>query len=189
MRLLNFFLFFFWIVKEGSKSKWKKCPAMNLVYPFMAVSFSPPCFIYMSCIALWWTYWHVAFNNTSSSSSWALLSFHYMCGHIVGRDVVPHRTTVLHKYNIQHEVKQYKPTLFCICFKCAPSFTAIAKVQLFMCQKEVNSTLGKCQTKCISFFLSLYHQCISGISNQMRTKNQSTRQRSKRRPSTLNSMK
>ncbi len=33
-----------------------------------------------------------------------------MCGHIVGRDVVPHRTTVLHKYNIQHEVKQYKPT-------------------------------------------------------------------------------
>ncbi len=31
-------------------------------------------------------------------SSWALLSFHYMCGHIVGRDVVPHRTTVLHKY-------------------------------------------------------------------------------------------
>ncbi len=35
---------------------------------------------------------------SSSSSSWALLSFHYMCGHIVGRDVVPHRTTVLHKY-------------------------------------------------------------------------------------------
>ncbi len=36
--------------------------------------------------------------SSSSSSSWALLSFHYMCGHIVGRDVVPHRTTVLHKY-------------------------------------------------------------------------------------------
>ncbi len=33
-----------------------------------------------------------------SSSSWALLSFRYMCGHIAGRDVVPHRTTVLHKY-------------------------------------------------------------------------------------------
>ncbi len=31
-------------------------------------------------------------------SSWALLSFRYMWGHTVERDVVPHRTTVLHKY-------------------------------------------------------------------------------------------
>ncbi len=36
--------------------------------------------------------------SSQVKSSWALLSFHYMCGHIVGRDVVPHRTTVLHKY-------------------------------------------------------------------------------------------
>ncbi len=54
-----------------------------------------------------------------------------------------------------HTDMLHSTTLFCICFKCAPSFTAIAKVQLFMCQKEVNSNLGKCQTKCISFF-SLY---------------------------------
>jgi len=33
-----------------------------------------------------------------------------------------------------------------------------------------------------------YPQCVLGISSQMRTKNQSTRQRSKRRPSTPNSM-
>ncbi len=31
-------------------------------------------------------------------SSWALLSFHYMWGHTVERNVVPHRSTVLHKY-------------------------------------------------------------------------------------------
>ncbi len=31
-------------------------------------------------------------------SSWALLSFRYMWGHTVERNVVPHRTTVLHKY-------------------------------------------------------------------------------------------
>ncbi len=35
---------------------------------------------------------------TLVKSSWALLSFRYMCGHIAGRDVVSHRTTVLHKY-------------------------------------------------------------------------------------------
>ncbi len=47
-------------------------------------------------------------SSSSSSSSWALLSFHYMCGHIVGRDVVPHRTTVLHKYryNINTDIIQ-----------------------------------------------------------------------------------
>ncbi len=44
------------------------------------------------------SWWHHRSPHSSSSSSWALLSFHYMCGHIVGRDVVPHRTTVLHKY-------------------------------------------------------------------------------------------
>ncbi len=34
----------------------------------------------------------------SSSSSWALLSLRYMWGHTVERNVVPHRSTVLHKY-------------------------------------------------------------------------------------------
>ncbi len=34
-------------------------------------------------------------------SSWALLSFRYMWGHTVERNVVPHRTTVLHKYRQQ----------------------------------------------------------------------------------------
>ncbi len=42
--------------------------------------------------------WVLVFPATQVKSSWALLSFHYMCGHIVGRDVVPHRTTMLHKY-------------------------------------------------------------------------------------------
>ncbi len=37
-------------------------------------------------------------SSSQVKSNWALLSFHYMCGHIVGRDVVSHRTTVLHKY-------------------------------------------------------------------------------------------
>ncbi len=37
-------------------------------------------------------------NRYQVKSSRALLSFRYMCGHIAGRDVVPHRTTVLHKY-------------------------------------------------------------------------------------------
>ncbi len=36
--------------------------------------------------------------NTHLKSSWALLSFRYMWGHTEERDVVPHRTTVLHKY-------------------------------------------------------------------------------------------
>ncbi len=36
--------------------------------------------------------------DSSSSSSWALLSFRYMWGHTVERNVMPHRTTVLHKY-------------------------------------------------------------------------------------------
>ncbi len=42
--------------------------------------------------------WACLVKSSQVKSSWALLSFHYMCGHIVGRDVVPHRTTVLHKY-------------------------------------------------------------------------------------------
>ncbi len=37
-------------------------------------------------------------KSSQVKSSWALLSFRYMCGHIAGRDVVSHRTTVLHKY-------------------------------------------------------------------------------------------
>ncbi len=53
----------------------------------------------------WLTVWIVCFwmnllNEWFKSSQVKLsfMSFHYMCGHIVGRDVVPHRTTVLHKY-------------------------------------------------------------------------------------------
>ncbi len=47
------------------------------------------------------TFLHLQVSLTLKSQvkpSWALLSFRYMCGHTVGRDVVPHRTTVLHKY-------------------------------------------------------------------------------------------
>ncbi len=43
-------------------------------------------------------YIYVCVCQVKFKSSWALLSFRYMCGHTVGRDVVPHRTTVLHKY-------------------------------------------------------------------------------------------
>lgn len=70
-----------------------------------------------------------------------------------------------------------------------PALLPLLRCNYSCARKKSTQPLVKDQTKCISFFLSLYHQCISGISNQMRTKNQSTRQLSKRRPSTLNSMK
>ncbi len=46
----------------------------------------------------WKVYKDFRVTYAQVKSSWALLSFRYMCGHIVGRDVVPYRTTVLHKY-------------------------------------------------------------------------------------------
>ncbi len=54
----------------------------------------------LKCSASTCAHWHPFswWHPSQVKSSWALLSFHYMCGHIVGRDVVPHRTTVLHKY-------------------------------------------------------------------------------------------
>ncbi len=33
------------------------------------------------------------------------MSFRYLCGHTVERNIVPHRTMVLHEYN--NEVKEY----------------------------------------------------------------------------------
>ncbi len=72
----------------------------NSFIPRAVVCITPPSF---TCTDTVVGNWRLQRNlsclpASSSSSSWALLSFHYMCGHIVGRDVVPHRTTVLHKY-------------------------------------------------------------------------------------------
>ncbi len=49
--------------------------------------------------------------HSRSSSSWALLSFHYIWVHTVERIVVPHRTTVLHKYRHAtiNKKEHYKP--------------------------------------------------------------------------------
>ncbi len=53
----------------------------------------PVCIPYQKVV-----YFKFILLSSSSSSSWALLSFRYMWGHTVERNVVPHRTTVLHKY-------------------------------------------------------------------------------------------
>ncbi len=49
--------------------------------------------------------------HSHSSSSWALLSFRYIWVHTVERNVVPHRTTVLHKYRHAtiNKKEHYKP--------------------------------------------------------------------------------
>lgn len=83
-------------------------------------------------------------------------------------------------------------TPFCIwsnVFQTCASFTACAlRVRLCQISRKLTWPKVKDMIKLNASFFQ-YHQCISGISSQMRTKNQSTRQLSKRRPSTLNSMK
>ncbi len=44
------------------------------------------------------TLFHILHHMFPVELSQVKLSFIVMCGHTVGRDVVPHRTTVLHEY-------------------------------------------------------------------------------------------